>query len=166
MSNRWLTAWLRLEPGWLRVASVAGATLLLMLLLWYSWLRPAQRQQQQLEQQLHQQILDYQQQLQLLAALPALAVSQRRLACLQQQLLPAAGMRFSLPVLLNTSGAELEHWHPAAEGGELAATLQWTQFAGLLNYLSTLQPAPALPAFSLTREQAQLRLVMELTDES
>ncbi|ADP10595.1 Conserved membrane protein hofO [Erwinia sp. Ejp617] len=166
MNNRWLTAWLQLEPGWLRLASVSAVTLLLLLLLWYSWLRPAQRDQQQLEQQLRQHILDHQHQLRLLAALPALAVSQRRLDCLQQQLLPVAGMRFSLPVLLNTSGAELEHWHPATEGGELAATLQWAQFAGLLNYLSALEPAPALPAFSLTREQAKLRLVMELTDES
>lgn len=166
MNKRWLMAWLQLEPGWLRLASIGGVSLLLTLLLWYVWLRPAQRQQQQLERQLHQHILQYRHQLRSLAALPALAVSQRQVASLQQRLLPAAAVHFSLPTLLSSSGAELQHWHPAAAGGELAATLQWPQFAGLLDYLSVLQPALALPAFSLKRESGRLRLVMELTDES
>lgn len=165
MSNHWLVAWLQLEPWWLRLASICGVTLLLTLLLWYSWLRPAQRQQLQLEQQLQLHILEYHHQLQSLAALPALAVSQRQLASLQQRLLPVTTMGFSLPALLNISGAELEYWHPATTGGELAVILQWPQFAELLNYLSTLQPAPVMPAFSLKRQQQQLRLVMVLTDE-
>ncbi|CCG88875.1 hypothetical protein [Erwinia piriflorinigrans] len=166
MNNRWLLVWLQLETGWFRLTSFCGVTLLLTLLLWYCWLYPAQRQQQQQEQQLHQHILEYQQQLRSLAGLPSLTVSQREVVCLQQLLLPAAAMKFTLPELLSTSGAELVHWRPTEQGGELAVTLQWPLFARLLNYLSALQPVPAFPMFSLNREEAQLRLVMELIDES
>lgn len=166
LSNRWLLAWLQLEPGWLRPASICGVTLLLMLMLWYSWLLPAQRQQQQLALQRQQHLKQYQHQLRLLAALPALSISQRQVACLQRQLLPAATLRFSLPDLLSTSGVELQRWRPATTGGELTVILDWPQFVELLSYLSALQSAPAMPAFSLKREQARLRLVMELTDES
>lgn len=166
MNNRWLLAWLQLEPGWLRLVSIGGLTLLLMLLLWYSWLRPAQRQRQQLEQQRQHHIQQYHHQLGALAAIPALSASQRQAAWLQQRLLPADAAHFSLSTLLSSSGAELEHWRPTPAGGELAATLQWPQFAALLHYLSGLQPAPVLPAFSLKRDKAQLHLVMELADES
>lgn len=166
MNNRWLMVWLQLEPGWLRLTSFCGGALLLTFLLWYGWLYPARRQQQQQEQQLHQHILQYQQQLRSLAVLPPLTVSQRRVNCLQRLLLPATAVDLSLPALLLTSGAELEYWHPTEHGGKLAVTLQWPQFAGLLNYLSELRPVPAFPAFSLKREEAKLRLMMELIDES
>jgi len=60
----------------------------------------------------------------------------------------------------------LEYWRPAGQGGELSLTLNWPQFIALLDYLSALQPTLLFSQFKLQREEQQLRLIMELTDEN
>lgn len=164
MTQRWLTGWLHM-PAWQRLGSFGCIGMLLASLLWFSWLRPAQRQQQQLDLQRQQQGQRYRQQLLSLQAMPALFVLQQQTERMQMQLKTAADHPFSLPALLSASGAMLEYWHPAGQGGELSLTLDWSQFILLLEYLSACQPVLFMPRFSLQREAWQLRLVMELTDE-
>lgn len=165
MNNRWLLTWLTLEPAWLRAATAAGAALLLMLLIGYGWLTPAVRQQHGLEQQQSQRIHQNRIALQSLIDLPSQATSAQRVASLEQQLLPARAQRFSLPALLKASGAKLERWQPSEKGGQLALALSWSQFLAVLEYLVTLQPAPAIPRLSVQRQEALLHLDIELTYE-
>lgn len=165
MMSRWLNGWLQ-RASWERLCSFCGATLLLATLLWSVWLRPIQQQQQRGEQQWQQQAHRYRQQLQLLRAMPALVALQQQTEQLEAQLASGVSRSFSLSDLLNASGAVLEYWHPVGQGGELSLTLNWQQFIALLDYLSALQPALLSSRFNLQREEQQLRLVMELTDEN
>ncbi|MFK8256424.1 hypothetical protein ACFL9S_01370 [Erwinia sp. AnSW2-5] len=165
MMYRWLNGWLQMAT-WLRLCSFCGAALLLAMLLWGAWLRPIQQQQQQWEQQHQQQAQRYHQQLQLLRAMPALVALQQQTEQLEAQLASAISRSFSLSDLLHASGAVLEYWHPSGQGGELSLTLDWSQFIALLDYLSALQPTLLSSQFNLQREEQQLRLVMELTDEN
>lgn len=165
MMYRWRGGWLQMA-AWLRLCSFCGVALLLTLLLWGVWLRPAQQQQQQWDQQWQQQGQRYRQQLQLLRAMPALVALQQQTEQLEAQLASAVNRSFSLSDLLNASGAVLEYWRPAGQGGELSLTLDWSQFIALLDYLSALQPTLLSSQFNLQREEQQLRLVMELTNEN
>lgn len=161
MIECWAARWLQ-APLWLRIASFLLAAALLSGLLWLCWLHPAQRQQQTLNQQQRQQTRRYDNQLAALHRLPSLSALRRQIAQCQQPQERATRPRFSLPALLAQTGAGLEHWYPAPQGGELAVTLSWPQFAELLRYLNTLQPPIEIPRFSLKRAEAQLKLQLEL----
>lgn len=165
MMHRWLIVWLQMA-AWLRLCSFCGAALLMALLLWGGWLYPIKQQQQQWERQSQQQAQRYRQQLQLLRAMPALVALQQQIEKREAQFISGVSRSFSLSDLLHASGAVLEYWHPAGQGGELALTLDWSQFIALLDYLSALQPAPLSTQFKLQREEQQLHLVMELADEN
>ena len=165
MMHRWLIGWLQMA-AWLRLCSFCGAALLLAMLLWGVWLRPIQQKQQQWEQQSQHQAHRYRQQLQLLRAMPALAALQQQTEQLEAQLVSDVSGSYSLSDLLKASGAVLEYWRPAGQGGELSLTLNWPQFIALLDYLSALQPTLLFSQFKLQREEQQLRLIMELTDEN
>lgn len=154
-----------LRGAWGQLTCFFAITLLLTLLLWSFWWHPIQREQQRLAQQSRLQSQRYRQQLHALRTLPSLAALQRQTEHLQHQLRPATPVAFSLPAMLEASGAVLEYWHPVGKGGELALHLEWSQFIALLNYLSSLQPVLPIPRFSLQHDAQQLRLVMELTDE-
>lgn len=161
--HRWISIWLQ-TATWQRLVSFSVAAMLLVIMLWFGWLDPIQKQQQRLEQQGLQQAQRYRQQLASLRSIPALFALQQQAQQLKVQLSPDESVPFSLATLLETSGAVLEYWRPAGQGGELSLMLNWPQFIALMDYLLSLRPAPAIPQFSLQREQQQLRLVMELTD--
>ncbi|MCS3608803.1 MULTISPECIES: HofO family protein [Erwinia] len=165
MMHRWLIGWLQM-PAWIRLGSFCGAALLLAMLLWGAWLHPIKQKQQQGEQQWQQLAHRYRQQLQLLRAMPALATVQQQTEQIEARLTSDVIRPFLLPDLLKASGAVLEYWHPAGQGGELSLMLNWPQFIALLDYLSALQPTLLFSQFKLQREEQQLRLVMELTDEN
>ncbi|QGU85991.1 HofO family protein [Erwinia sorbitola] len=165
MMHRWLIGWLQIA-AWQRLTSFSIAALLLATLIWLGWLRPGYQQQQQLEKQRQQLTQRYHQQRRLLQDIPALFILQQQAEKLRAELLPAENRPFSLPALLNSSGAVLESWRPSGQWGELTVTLDWVQFLALLDYLSVLQPVPLIPQFSLQRKEQRLHLVMELTDEN
>lgn len=165
MMQRWLIGWLQMAT-WLRLCSFCGAALILAMLLWGAWLRPIQQTQQQCVQEWQHQAHRYRQQLQLLRVMPALVDLQQQTELLEAQLASGVSRSFSLSDLLKASGAILEYWHPLGQGGELSLTLDWPQFIALLDYLSALQPALLFSRINLQREEQQLQLVMELTDEN
>lgn len=165
MRYRWLNGWLQMAR-WLRLCSFIGAAMLLAMLLWGVWLRPIQQQHEQWQQQWRQQAHRYRQHLQLLRAMPSFVGLKQQAEQIEAQFSSAASRPFSLPDLLNASGAVLEYWHPVGQGGELSLTLDWSQFIALLDYLSALKPTLLSSQFNLQREEQQLHLVMELTDEN
>ncbi len=156
-----LMLWLQ-SPRWVKMSSFSGLWLGIYMLLWRGWSYPASEQSKQLEQasRQHQQQLQLQARLQL--AQPSLLAIKQQSDELSRWLVSVSPRAFSLPALLQSSGARLTHWRPQQAGGELALELSWSQFIALLRYLATLEPAPRISVLTLQGSPPRLQLMMVL----
>lgn len=157
--NKWLWRLSVFSPALQRVLLllVVSFTLSLSCLL---GLQPARLKNAQLLQNNKQLARQYQKMMISLAHQPAIYELENKI--MQQEAQWQSENTFSLLALLNSSGAELEHWRPLRKQCELTLRLAWPQLLSTFDYLAGQRSGIALAVFSLDREQHQLKLYLML----
>ncbi len=165
MVSEWLLRWQYLSRHWQWVTVIAPPfALLLMLACW--WLQPLRDRGASLAQQYLQVQQRYDARMAQLRSQPELAIQLQQNRQLYQTMQVQQHQRFTLTALMQ-SGAALDKWQPAAQGGELALLLSWPQFQHTISWLASRQPPVVINALSLQRSGEQLRMTLSLglTDE-
>ena len=164
--NDAITRWLQL-PLLAKVGTLAGCTLLLILLIGVLLIRPRQQAQQQLKQR--QDALQQQAQLRQhqLAQYPMLSTLQQQLQQLQTRLTTPVSAPLTLETLLAERGQQLASWQPDTAPQQLALQLRWSEFQPLFSQLNRLHPTPQAARFLLQADNGRLlaQLWLEITDE-
>lgn len=163
--SEWLLRWQYLPRHWqwLTVVTLPLA-LLLAIAVWR--LQPLRVSSASLAQQSLQVQQRLDARMAQLRSQPELAVQRQQNQQLHHALQGQKHQRFTLTALMQ-SGAALDKWQPAAQGGELTLLLDWPQFQHTIAWLASRQPPVVINALSLQRNGEQLRMTLSLglTDE-
>ena len=165
MISEWLLRWQYLPRHW-QWLTITAMPLALLLALACWWLQPLRERGASLAQQYLQVQQRYDARMAQLRSQPELAIQLQHNLLLHQALQVQQHQRFTLTALMQ-SGAALDKWQPAAQGGELALLLSWPQFQHTIAWLASRQPPVLINALSLQRNGELLRMTLNLglTDE-
>ncbi|WP_437612658.1 hypothetical protein [Erwinia sp. V71] len=158
--SEWLLRWQYLPRQW-QWLTMTVLPLVVILVLACGWLQPLRSASAALAQQSLQLQQRYDARMAQLRSQPELAIQRQQNQQLLQALQAQEHQHFSLVTLMQ-SGAALDKWQPAAQGGELTLLLSWPQFQHTIVWLASRRPPVMINSLSLQRSGEQLRMALSL----